>query len=273
MLYLYWCPMNRLQTTTHGLRSEKRKALVAYITGGYPDAGATPELVGALFDNGADIVEIGVPFSDPVADGATIQYASEQALKAGTSYRAILKMVEKIRKRNDGPVVLMSYLNPVYRRGLSPGIRDAANAGADGFIFPDLIPEEAGEIRERTERDGLSLVLLAAPTTPPARMKAIDAASSGFVYVVSLTGVTGGRKEIPPGIRAFLDVTARNITRNPRYVGFGISSPAHARLLKPHADGIIVGSAIIEIVRKSSSTASACKAVAPFIRSLKEALE
>lgn len=262
---------NRLRRTVARLKAEKRKALVAYVTAGFPDLRATERAVPLLAAAGADIIEIGVPFSDAVADGPTIQMASEHALKQGVNLAAIFAAVRRIRARTDVPIILMTYLNPVYHYGVDKAMHAAAAAGVDGFIVPDIIPDESADIRAACARAGLSLVYLAAPTTPPERMRYIDRCSDSFVYIVSVTGVTGGRTSLPAGVGTFLSQTARNM-KHPRYVGFGIARPEQAAHLKAHCDGVIVGSAIIEIMRGAAGERGE-RALTQFIRSLRTALD
>jgi tryptophan synthase alpha chain len=251
----------------------KRKALVAFITAGYPDPGTTVEMVPLLAANGADIIELGVPFSDPVADGPTIQYSSEQALKKGAYLPSILEMVRAIRKKTEVPILLMSYINPLYRYGFKNIFDDARKAGVDGFIIPDLIPDESGEIREYCEKNGLSLVLLAAPNTRSERLAMIDRQSNSFVYIVSLTGVTGGRKKLPSTLKRFLAETKRKIKKNKRFLGFGISGPEQIRAVRKDVDGVIVGSAFIELLRRPVSRNIRSRNVVDFTRALRCALD
>lgn len=262
---------NRLRRTVARLRAEKRKALVAYVTGGFPDLRSTERIVPLLAAAGADIIEIGVPFSDAVADGPTIQSASEHALKQGVNLAAIFAAVRRIRSRTDVPIILMTYFNPVYHFGTEKAARAAAAAGVDGFIVPDIIPDESADMRAACARAGLSLVYLATPTTPPERMRYIDSCSDSFVYIVSVAGVTGGRASLPAGVGKFLSQTARSI-EHPRYVGFGIARPEHAARLKAHCDGVIVGSAIIDIIREATG-ARREHALTKFIGSLRAALD
>ena len=192
--------MNRLQTVLEESRRAGRKALVVYVCAGDPDLASTERLVPLLAEAGADVIELGVPFSDPLADGPTIQAASQRALRSGTSLAGVLDLVERLRQsRCQVPLVLFGYMNPILRMGLAPFAARAAQAGADGVLVPDLPLEEAGPLRQLAESQGLSLVLLAAPTTPPERLKAIGAATSGFLYFVSVTGVTGARAELSGG--------------------------------------------------------------------------
>jgi tryptophan synthase alpha chain len=257
--------MSRLHGRFISLRRQGRKALIAYITGGYPSLKQMDRVARDLERAGADVVEIGVPFSDPIADGPTIQFSSQKALEKGVSLSDILRWVSRFRKRSELPVVLMSYLNPIHRMGYRAFARAASSAGVDGLIVPDLIPEEAGSLQEVLEPAGIDLIFLVAPTTPPDRRTYVSRQSRGFLYAVSLTGVTGARRDLPPGLRAFLEPLRRE-SPIPVAVGFGISQPAQARALASFADGIIVGSALIERLRKGQS-------VYPFVRSLRLALD
>jgi tryptophan synthase alpha chain len=228
-------------------RAEGRTALVPFVTGGDPSLEATADLAETLAGAGADLIEIGVPFSDPLADGPTIQRASERALAKGTTLRGILEMLPEARRRADVPIVLMSYLNPVLHYGLGRFARDARRAGADGVILSDLPVEEAGEALAACDAAGLDLVLLAAPTSGAARLARIAAASRGFIYAVTRTGVTGTREELPRGVRDLV-AAIRAVTSKPVALGFGISTPEQVRAAAAHADGVVVGSAIVDLV-------------------------
>lgn len=222
-----------------------RKALIIYVCAGDPSLDATYEAVCALARAGADIVELGVPFSDPLADGPVIQAASQRALSQGTTLEQILRLTYDLRKTLDIPLVLMSYYNPLLRYGLDRFAQDLAKAGGDGVIVPDLPYEEAGPLRASLNKEGLALVPLVAPTTPDDRLREIACQASGFIYCVSLTGVTGPREELPPELPGYL-ARVRRVTSLPLAIGFGISTPEQARLLAPLGDGIVVGSAIVE---------------------------
>jgi tryptophan synthase alpha chain len=238
--------VNRLQTVLEESRRAGRKALVVYVCAGDPDLASTERLVPLLAEAGADVIELGVPFSDPLADGPTIQAASQRALRSGTSLQGVLDLVERLRQsRCQVPLVLFGYMNPILRMGLAPFTARAAQAGADGVLVPDLPLEEAGPLRQLAESQGLSLVLLAAPTTPPGRLRAIGAATSGFLYFVSVTGVTGARADFPADLPGRLAL-ARAATAVPVAVGFGVSTPAQAHALSRHADAVVVGSALVE---------------------------
>ena len=264
--------MNRLEKKFKELKKASGKALIPYISAGYPGIKETPRLAELFESSGADILEIGIPFSDPIADGKTIQYASQIALKKGITLNGVFGIVRKIRKRSDIPVVLMGYLNPFLRHGLENSIADAKKSGVDGLIIPDIIPEESGEIKRLCARHGLSLVYLAAPNTPKKRLKKIDAASAGFVYIVSIAGVTGARKELPASTTDYLISTKKAMKKNPRIIGFGISSPGQVRRFKKYIDGVIVASALIDIIRKNKNVSKAYSELASFIKSLKKAL-
>ena len=257
--------MNRLEERFKTLRLKKRKALIAYVTAGYSSLTATGQTARVLEEEGVDVIELGVPFSDPVADGPTIQYASQKALEKGISLSDILKWTKNFRKSSQIPLVLMSYMNPVHRMGYERFARAAADAGVDGLIVPDLIPEESAALGEAMASRGLCLIFLVAPTTPPERRKWVARKSRGFLYAVSVAGVTGARKLLPGDVVRFLK-DLRKSSPVPVALGFGISSPAHIRAFGPYADGVIFGSALIDKLRKREP-------VRPFVKSLRTALD
>jgi tryptophan synthase alpha chain len=243
------------------------KALIGYITAGYPDIAATPRIAALLAENGCDIIELGIPFSDPLADGATIQKSSHQALLKGTTPKACLEIATEIRKNIDIPLAFMTYYNPVLNYGLEAFCRDCTRAGIAALIVPDLPPEEGDELGEITEKNGMDLIYLLAPNSTPERIKAVTDKSRGFIYLVSLTGVTGARDSLPPELEDFIRrVRAR--TRLPLCVGFGISTPEHARRIGSIADGVIVGSRIIDLIDEDNSFSL----LKSFISSLRAAL-
>ncbi|MCG0278004.1 MAG: tryptophan synthase subunit alpha [Thermanaeromonas sp.] len=244
-----------------------RKALIVYLCAGDPSLEATFEAVCALTRAGADIVELGVPFSDPLADGPVIQAASQRALDQGTTLGQVLKLTHDLRKILDIPLVLMSYYNPLLRYGLASFVRELAEAGGDGVIVPDLPHEEAGPLRDHLDERGLALVPLVAPTTPVGRLQEIARQASGFIYCVSLTGVTGPRDELPPDLAGYLS-RVRRVTSLPLAIGFGISTPEQARRIASLADGIIVGSAVVETLAEQGID----KAV-NLVQALRKALE
>lgn len=246
-------------------KAEGRAALVVYVSAGDPSLDATERLVPELIAAGADILELGVPFSDPIADGPVIQAASERALAAGTTLRGILAMMTRLRAKGfDAPVALMSYLNPVHALNDLGAI---AAAGVDALILPDVPFDESPAWRRAVEGAGMDLVPLAAPTTTPSRLAAIGASASGFLYFVSVTGVTGGRGELPAELPSQL-AAARAVSRVPVAVGFGIESPEQARALSAHADGIIVGSAVVRTLHGHGGV----ETTLALVRALAEAL-
>jgi tryptophan synthase alpha chain len=242
-----------------------RKALVGYLTAGFPSWAAFTKAFRDLESGGADVIEIGVPFSDPIADGPTIQAASQKALLNGVNLKSILTWVTKERRRSQIPVVLMSYLNPILRLGLDRFAAQAARAGVDGLIVPDTIPEETVALSAALAGRGIDLIHLAAPTTPPDRRQWVASKSRGFLYAVSVVGVTGARKDFPPEAAAFIR-SLKKISPVPVAVGFGISTPDHARAAAALADGVIVGSALLNRVREG-------KPLLPFVQSIRAALD
>ncbi len=232
-----------------------KPALITFITAGDPNIKATLDFMLTL-DKYADVIELGIPFSDPMADGRTIQKANVRALKAGTKVKDVFEVVKEFRKHSDTPVVLMTYYNPVYRRGVDRFVREAKDAGADGLIVVDLPVEEAAEYLNVCEKYGIGTVFLAAPNTSEERLRIIDEASSAFVYLVSLYGTTSARDKVSEF--AFnLIKRAKKICRKPLAVGFGVSKAEHvAELTKAGADGVVVGSALVEIIEKHGEEAS-----------------
>lgn len=245
------------------------KALIAYLTVGYPSIEATLELVPALVNSGCDMVELGIPFSDPLADGTTIQRASYRALQQGMTLQRCLEVAHQLRQRVGAPLIFMTYYNPVLRYGLSSFCHACADAGVDGLIIPDLPPEEGRELERLTRRYRLDLIYLVAPTTIDERLGFIAARSQGFIYLVSLRGVTGAREGLPTDLQSLV-ARLRRKTSKPICIGFGISTPEQARWVARLADGVIVGSRILEIVESSDRPT---QAAASFIRQLRDAIE
>ncbi|MBN1621653.1 MAG: tryptophan synthase subunit alpha [Endomicrobiales bacterium] len=266
--------MTLLKNTIIKILDKKKKVFVGCLTAGYPDIKSTVELSGILANSGIDILELCVPFSDPIADGPTIQYSSEIALKKGINLKLILDTVSQIKKRCSIPVILMSYLNPLIHFGLDKFFRMSKKAGVDGYIIPDIIPDDYkfNEIKAMCIRYGLSVIPLIAPNTPNNRLRYIDKKSDSFVYIVSLTGVTGARKSLPADIANYLTRTKINI-RHPRFLGFGISHPNHVKSVRKYVDGIIVASAIINIIRKNKTKSIRNKKISQFIKSLRKELD
>jgi tryptophan synthase alpha chain len=244
--------------------------IVAYLTAGDPTLDATEKIVLAAAEAGADVIELGVPFSDPLADGPTIQRASERALKSGTTLAGILALVARLRRSTEVPIVLFSYFNPILQMGIEKFAAAAAKAGADGVLATDLTPEEAGEYRAILRAHNLDTIFLAAPTSTDARLAKIAAATSGFLYLISRTGVTGTRDALPEDLPAFVR-RVRQHTRLPIAVGFGISLPTHVTVLGGIADAAVVGSAIVAEIEKAATPERAAEAVANLIRNLKQA--
>ena len=262
--------MSRIARTFSALRKKKEKALIVFITAGDPSLSVSERLIPCFEKEGVDIIELGIPFSDPVADGPVIQASSQRALARGTTLKKILGMAKRARKRTQVPLVLMGYLNPILRYGLRRFASQAAAAGIDGLIVPDLPPEEAKEIAAELRRAGMDLIFLLAPTSSPARRRLVAKASRGFVYYVSITGVTGVRKKLPKEIRRQL-LEAKRQARIPVCVGFGISTPRQAKEVSRAADGVIVGSAIVKQITAHSGQAPATLArrlIRPFARAL-----
>jgi len=244
-----------------------QKALAAYITAGYPDIKATPEIAKALAINGADIIELGIPFSDPLADGATIQKASYQALQNGTTPEMCLKAAAEIRRGIETPLVFMTYYNPVLNYGLEKFCRDGAAAGINGLIVPDLPPEEGIELETTARKHGLDTIYILAPTSTEGRIREAGKRSVGFIYLVSLTGVTGAREELPPELESFIN-KVRKFTKQALCVGFGISTAAQARRVAKAADGIIVGSRLIQLIEEDATLGRLKKFIADLRRAL-----
>jgi tryptophan synthase alpha chain len=252
------------------LRRAGELGIVAYITAGDPSLAATEGIVLALAEAGADVIELGVPFSDPLADGPTIQRASERALRAGTTLAGVLDLVKRIRAKSEVPLVLFSYFNPILQMGLEKFAAAAALAGADGVLATDLTPEEAGEYRRALHAHGLDTIFLGAPTSTDARLKLIAEASSGFLYLISRTGVTGARESLPEDLPSLVRRT-RAVTSLPIAVGFGISQPGHVSVLGGLVDAAVVGSALVEEIERAPSVDRAAEAVAARVRILKQA--
>lgn len=244
--------------------------LVAYLTAGDPSLAATEEIVLRAANAGADVIELGIPFSDPVADGPTIQRASERALRAGTSLAKVIQLVATIRKQSEVPLMLFGYFNPILQMGLAEFSRRAAAAGADGVLVTDMIPEESDEYRSAMQANGLDTVFLVAPTSTDERLRRIAEVSTGFLYVISRTGVTGAKDSLPEELPAMVR-RVRKFTSLPIAVGFGISVPAQVTVLGGIADAVVVGSSLVAEVEKASSASEAAAAVAARVRILKEA--
>ena len=259
--------MSRIGEKFEELRLKGEKAFIAFITAGDPDLETTGSLVMELEKRGVDIIELGVPFSDPLADGPTIQAASERALKNKVCLKDILGLVKNLRGRMESPLVLMTYYNPVYKYGLEKFAGDAARAGVDGVIIPDLPPEEGKELKAHAGKVGLDTIFLVAPTSTPERIKLVAENSTGFIYYVSLTGVTGARDKLTGTIKPTLR-KIRRFTKKPVAVGFGISKPYQVREVASFAEGVIVGSAIVRKIEENLGHRGLTRQVGSFVERL-----
>lgn len=252
-------------------KKDSSKVMSLFLTAGFPDLESTAELIIGFAEHGAEMVELGMPFSDPLADGPTIQYSSNVAIQNGITMDKTLQMVEEVRKHSQIPIVLMGYINPIMRYGIEKFCRKAAKAGVDGLIIPDIPIEEANIIQNAADEHGLSMIYLVAPNTPDKRMKEIDAHSNGFVYCVSVTGVTGAREgnEVADSVQRFIGRVKSNIEKNPKMVGFGIKSYKDAQRIAAEMDGFIVGSALIENIRQHYPNTGWKDEVFAFVKALK----
>jgi len=258
---------NRIDQKFADLRAAGRKALIAYIAAGDPSLAATRELAWAFEKAGVDILELGVPFSDPLADGIVNQLAAARALASGTTVRGVLECVREIREQSQLPIVLYTYMNPIYRYGFELFHRDAEAAGVDGLLILDLPPDEDAQNAEFSQSTGLKRIRLIAPTTPPARIAQLTAEASGFIYYVSREGVTGEQAEVAETLPAGVAMI-RQTTSLPIAVGFGISTPEQVREVARHADAVVVGSAIVKRVAEFGQSADLVERLAEFVRPL-----
>jgi tryptophan synthase alpha chain len=263
-------PSGRIAKRFRELSEAGELGLVAYITAGDPSLDASEKIVLAAAEAGADIIELGVPFSDPLADGPTIQRASERALRSGTTLAGVIDLVHRLRKHTEVPLVLFSYFNPILQMGIEKFADAASAAGADGVLATDLTPEESADYRKILRSRGLDTIFLAAPTSTDARLAKIAGVSTGFLYLISRTGVTGAREALPEELPGLVR-RIRKFTALPVAVGFGISLPTHVTVLGGIADAAVVGSAIVAEIEKATSAQSAAKAVGDLVGSLKRA--
>jgi tryptophan synthase alpha chain len=261
---------SRISLRFADLRRSGEMGLVAYITAGDPSLAATEQFVLALANAGADVIELGVPFSDPVADGPVIQRASERALRAGTTLAGVLALVKSLRAKSEVPLVLFSYFNPVLQMGLEKFADAAKAAGADGVLITDVTPEEGEEYRNAIQSRGLDTIFLAAPTSTDERLALIAKASSGFLYLISRTGVTGAKDQLAEELPA-LARRVRRVTDLPIAIGFGISLPGHVSMLGGLADAAVVGSALVEEIERAGAVEAAAEALAARVKLLKGA--
>jgi tryptophan synthase alpha chain len=258
----------RIQTLFNALEKKKRAALVAYITAGDPTPERTPAIIAALERGGADLIELGVPFSDPIADGPVIQAASERALRAGTTLAKVLGIARKVREKSEVPLLLFTYLNPALHYGFEKLGRDAKAAGIDGVLLTDLSVEEAGPYVKHIRDAGLDTVFLAAPTSTPERLNLVARYSSGCIYLVSRTGVTGERLALSEALAPLIK-SMREVTALPLAAGFGISTPGQAAAVAKMADGVVVGSAFVRLIEKNATDAE----IESFARNLRQGMD
>lgn len=263
--------MSRLDATFQRLRERGERALVTFLTAGDPSLDVTERLVVEMDRAGADVIELGVPFSDPIGDGPVNQRAADRALRAGTSLVRVLETASRVRDRVRAPLVLMTYYNPVYAFGLKAFVRTAVDAGVDGVIVVDLPPEEATELAAEAEAAALDVIHLVAPTSTASRLRLIARKSRGFIYVVSRTGVTGERADVPEDLGAQLR-SLRMVTTKPICVGFGIARPEQVATVGAIADGVVVGSAIVRMIDERASSPTLVEDVGRFIGELKAPL-
>jgi tryptophan synthase alpha chain len=260
--------MSRISEKFAELKKKRQKALITYITAGDPSLAVTEKLVFELERSGADIIELGVPFSDPLADGPVIQASHVRALKRDVSTEQVLALVKKVRAKSEVPIVLMISYNLIARYGIDKFFADSKIAGVDGVIPPDLSLEEAGELRKKA--GGIDTIFLISPASDDERVSQISQAASGFIYLVSLTGVTGARKALPVDVKDNV-ARIRKFTDKPVAVGFGVSSPAQVKKISGLADGAIVGSAIVRLIDENKGKKAMLKKVGSFVKKLKSA--
>lgn len=252
-------------------RNSSEKVMSLFISAGYPDLDSTVDLIIGFEKNGADLIELGMPFSDPLADGPTIQYASNTAIKNGITMDRIFDMVREIRKSSEIPLILMGYINPIMKYGIDRFCKEASRSGVDGLIIPDAPVEESSIISKKAADDNLDLIYLVAPNSSDERMKVVDDHSKGFVYCVSVTGVTGAREgdEVAKSVERFIGRVKKNVTKNPKLVGFGIKNYQDAQIISKEVDGFIVGSALIDIIRNAYPKKGWREKVFSFVKELK----
>ena len=261
----------RIERKFRDLKQKKEKALVVYLTAGDPDMQTTRSLILALEESGVDIIEIGVPFSDPTADGPVIQAASQRSLHKGTTLSGILDMIESLRTVSEIPIVLFGYYNPIYSFGNERFAARAKRAGVDGILVVDLPPEESHELRQHTDRAGLDFISLIAPTTSDNRIARIANNATGFLYYISITGVTGTAQPLMQNIRVDVE-RIRKISALPLVIGFGISTPAQAAEIASCADGVVIGSAFVRIIEENGAKDGLIQIASSFVRDIKKAL-
>ena len=260
--------MNRLDKKFKYLRKNNKKAFIAFITAGFPNLNITEKLIYGFSKIGVDCLELGVPFSDPLADGPIIQEASQKALRQGVHLKDILNLVKKTRRSTNMPICLMTYYNPIFCFGEEQFVKKAVGSGVDGVIIPDLPPEEGKTLITLAKKSGLNVICFIAPTTSKTRMKYISAISRGFIYYVSLTGVTGPRQSLPRDLINNLKAI-KKITNKPVCVGFGVSTNSQVKQIYKIADGVIVGSAIVKKIKENINKPNLVEAICRFVTGVK----
>lgn len=263
--------ISRIEAVFNKKNDSGEKIMSLFITAGYPDLDSTVDLILGFENNGADLIELGMPFSDPLADGPTIQYASNVSIKNGITMKKIFGIVSEVRKSSDIPIILMGYINPVLRYGMDSFCKDARECGVDGLIIPDAPLEESSIISEAAGQNNLDMIYLVAPNSSDQRMRRIDQKSRGFVYCVSVTGVTGARsgEEVAQSVGKFIERVKANVTKNPKLVGFGIKSHEDAMHIARDVDGFIVGSALIDNIKNYYPDNNWKESVFRFVKELK----
>lgn len=249
-----------------------RKLLIPFLTVGYPNYEMSEKLCDAVISSGADMLELGIPFSDPLADGPQVQLSSQNALEQGTNLDAVFRLANSIRKQSDIPLIAMGYFNPIYSRGVSEFVQEAVASGIDGLIVPDLPPEEANFLMELANEHQLSTIFLVAPTSSKERVKIIEKACSDFVYAVTVTGVTGAGSHFDNQTDSYL-ASLRKQLKKPFVAGFGVSSGESAVRLCQNADGVVIGSALIQEIEQHGRSAKAVEAVTELLKSIRESLD
>lgn len=256
--------MSRITKAFKELKKTGRKALIPYIMAGDPSLEATGRFIMDLEESGADIIELGVPFSDPLADGPTIQRAAERSLQNGTTLKKVIALVKEVRQHSEIPLILMTYYNPVFKFGIESFIKQAVSAGVDGVIIPDLIPDEAADFTRIAKAHKLDTIFLLAPTSTRERINKVAKASTGFIYFVSITGITGSKLSVGKSMKSTLN-SIKRATKKPIAVGFGISNPQEASTVAKLADGVIIGSAIVKLTAQG-------KSIKTFVKNIRKAI-
>jgi tryptophan synthase alpha chain len=264
--------MSRIQKKFAQLKKADEAALIPFITAGDPDLQTTLAIMRALEAGGADCIELGIPFSDPTADGPTIQRASERALKNHLTLTQILQMLRRFRSTSEIPVILFGYFNPFFRFGLEEFARQSARAGADGVLCVDLPPEEGEELKRWTDAEGMDLIFLLSPASGKARLELVARKARGFIYYVSVTGVTGARRSLDEQLRSQI-AQVRRMTSIPVGVGFGISTPQQAAWIVEFADAVVIGSALVETIERASGSLAKAQAAGDFVAKIKRAMK